>query len=475
MSAQRVPLVTKIIYGSGDFGLASFGILRQIFYAIFLTDVVGLDPRLGSFGALAGIVWDAINDPLIGYLSDHLRSRWGRRRPFLLFGAIPFGLAFVLLWTAPQLDSEVGTLLYVTLAFMLADTVFTLVSVPYYSLTPELTRDYDERTSITAIRIFFELTASLVVAIAAPAIVDAAQAAGATQQQGYLIVSGLFGALAAVPFLVIFFAVREESPVDDTPATLRQHGALRTAWMNIPFRFAAGIHLFNWLAVNLTALIAPYYLLYWIAEGDMLAKVPVFGAGLAYESAALGLLLVISIIFIPFWYRLARRTSKRQAYLASVVTWIVVQLFGWFIPSGGLAQMLTLTLFLGVCISSAYVLPDALFPDVLEWDELLSHRRREGIYYGARSLILKLSSALVFFFVLQLLGWVGYAAPPAEATSFMQSPQVLTAIRAIMCFATVLCLCGAALSAWFFPINRERHARMRRLLAARREKAAQRV
>lgn len=470
MSTQRIPIVTKVIYGSGDFGLASFGILRQIFYAIFLTDVVGLDPRLASFGALAGVIWDAVNDPIVGYISDRVRSPWGRRRPFLLFFAIPFGLSYVVLWTAPHFNSQVWTLLYVTLAFMLSDTIFTLISVPYYALTPELTRDYDERTSLTAIRIFFELTASLIVAVTAPMIVDAAQAAGATQQQGYLIVSSLFGIIAAIPFLVIFFVVRER-PAPEQAAASEGRSVLRTAWMNVPFRYAAGIHLFNWLAVNLTALVAPFFLLYWIAEGDMLAKVNVGGLRLAYESAALGLLLLVSIVFIPFWYWLARRTTKRRAYLIGVLIWIAVQLLGWTIPAGGLPQMLALTALLGFCISNAYVLPDSIFPDVLEWDELLSHRRQEGIYYGARSLILKLSSALVFFFVLQLLGWVGYSAPPSGATSFMQPERALITIRALMSFAGALCLCGAALSAWFFPITRERHARIRRLLAARRLRA----
>jgi Na+/melibiose symporter-like transporter len=82
-----------LIYGSGDWGRASFNSLRQIFYAIFLTDVVGLEARLASFAALIAILWDAINDPLIGTLSDNVRSRWGRRRPFFLFFSVPIGLA----------------------------------------------------------------------------------------------------------------------------------------------------------------------------------------------------------------------------------------------------------------------------------------------------------------------------------------------------------------------------------------------
>ena len=84
----KLSFLTKLIYGSGDWGLSSSGMMRSVFYAIYMTDVVGLDPRLASLGALVGIVWDAINDPLVGRLSDRVHTRWGRRRPFLLWFAL---------------------------------------------------------------------------------------------------------------------------------------------------------------------------------------------------------------------------------------------------------------------------------------------------------------------------------------------------------------------------------------------------
>ena len=139
---NKLPLWLKLLYGSGDWGLSSIGMMRSIFYALYLTDVVGIEPRLASIGALVGIVWDAINDPLIGMLSDRMKTRWGRRRPFLLWFAFPFGLSFVILWSAPNWESQIALMIYVTLAFMISDTLTTLVAMPYLALTPELTRDY---------------------------------------------------------------------------------------------------------------------------------------------------------------------------------------------------------------------------------------------------------------------------------------------------------------------------------------------
>jgi GPH family glycoside/pentoside/hexuronide:cation symporter len=100
-SSEKLSWLTKVVYGMGDWSMASFNTIRQFFYAIFLTDVVGLDPRLASFAALIGVVWDAINDPMVGIISDKVQSRWGRRRPFLLLFSIPFGLGFLVLWWAP--------------------------------------------------------------------------------------------------------------------------------------------------------------------------------------------------------------------------------------------------------------------------------------------------------------------------------------------------------------------------------------
>ena len=110
--------------------------MRAIFYVIYLTDVVGLEPRLASFGGLVGVIWDAVNDPIVGFLTDRTHSRWGRRMPFLFWFAIPFGLSFIMLWSAPKWDNQIALLIYVTLSFMIADTLQTLISVPYLSLTP---------------------------------------------------------------------------------------------------------------------------------------------------------------------------------------------------------------------------------------------------------------------------------------------------------------------------------------------------
>ncbi|MFN2284269.1 MAG: MFS transporter [Anaerolineae bacterium] len=462
----RLSSRTKWIFGSGDWSVSSFGTLRQVFYAIFLTDVVGLEPRLASVAALAGIIWDAINDPLVGILSDRVRTRWGRRRPFLAFFAIPYGVGFVLLWWAPPWENQIALAITVSLMYMLSDTFQTLIAVPLYALTPEISPDYDERTSLTTYRMFFNLLASLVTAVAAPAIVDTILASGGTQQQGYLIVAALFGSLAIVPLLLIFAVVRERTRPDEEILRERRTPLaqiLRTAWANIPFRFATAIYMLNWITFDLVALVLPFFLTYWVAGGNLLEK----ALGLPLESAVFALLLVTSVVALPLWLWLSRRLSKNIAYIIGMSFWAVVQLLMFAVQPGQITFVLAMAVLAGVSVSSAHVLPDAIFPDVIEWDELRTGRRQEGIYYGVKNFVRKLTGALAIFFALQVLGWFGYQAPPEGATIYTQSDAALTAIRLLIGPLGAALLFSAIVAAWFYPLTRERHSRIRTLLARR--------
>lgn len=471
-TTNHLPFWVKLLYGSGDWGISSIGMMRSIFYAIYLTDVVGLAPQLASFGALFGIVWDAVNDPIIGVLSDRLKTRWGRRRPFLLWFAVPFGLSFIMLWSAPEWDNQTALLIYVTVTFMLADTLQTLIAVPYLSLTPELTPDYDERTTLTSYRSFFQLAGALSIVVAAPAIVDRVLAGGGSQQQGFMLVGAIFGGIGAVPLLLIGTFVRERTNPQQTES-LPFRETLKTAWQNIPFRYAVGIHMLNWSAVDMVAVAFPYFLLYWVAQGDLLASINILGVELAYESAFFGILMSVCILFIPFWLQLAKRRNKREAYMLGMVFWVIVQLMIFTIKPGDTSYLLLIAALAGIGVSAAYTLPDSLFADVIEWDELRTRRRQEGIFYGIRTLIRKLTGALVIFITLQLLGTSGYISPSEGTLQFKQSESALQMIRALVSPFGAAILCGTIILAWLFPLSREKYARIQKLLQQRRGRLAE--
>jgi GPH family glycoside/pentoside/hexuronide:cation symporter len=465
-----LPLLLKIVYGSGDWGLASFGTLRSLLLGIFIADVVGLDLRLASVVLLVGVIWDAVNDPLVGMLSDRVRTRWGRRRPFLLWFAIPYGLSFLAMWIAPGWDSQAALLVHITIAYALSDTLFTLVSLPFYALTPELTPDYDERTSLTTFRMLFNLTASLTTAVVAPQIVRSAP----TPQRGYTIVAILFGALATIPFLAIFFATAGRSTGDhdyaDEPSLIE---SFKAGWENIPFRFATAINLLNWVTVDLVAFMLPFFLIYWLERGNQHAmlNLPIVGA-MAIESVLFGLFLGTAVLALPLWWYLAKKLNKHTAYIIGMSIWLVAQLLFFTVQPGQRDYALLLAFLGGIGVSTAHVLPDSLFPDVIEWDELFTGQQRTGVFYGVRTFIRKVATAGALAIASQILGIFGYQQAPVGTEVFQQSPATLMAIRVLVGPVGALILGTAIVTAYFYPLTRERHARVRRLLAQRRALAA---
>jgi GPH family glycoside/pentoside/hexuronide:cation symporter len=358
-------------------------------------------------------------------------------------------------------------MVFVTLSYMLFDTFSTLVSIPFLSLTPELAPDYDSRTTLSGFRTIFQLAASLSVVVAAPLIVDGAVALGFTQQQGFMCVAAIFGTTGAVPFLVIALVVRETAApqAELRPSML---ASLRAAWLNIPFRFALGMHLLNWAAVDTVAIMIPYFLLYWVSQGNLLAKVSLFGTPLALESVFFGLLMLSCILSLPLWLWFARRRNKQQAYLVGMSVFLVVEASMFLVRPGQMTFTLVLAVLAGIGIATAYVLPESIFPDILEWDELRTRRRQEGVYYGVRAFVRKLTTGLTMFAALQFLGWSGYRTPPEGVSSFQQSVAALTAIRILVSPVGATMLIAALALAWFYPLTRERHARIHRLLNQRK-------
>jgi GPH family glycoside/pentoside/hexuronide:cation symporter len=227
--------------------------------------------------------------------------------------------------------------------------------------------------------------------------------------------------------------------------------------------------MFNWSAVDMIAIGFQYFLIYWVAQGNLLAKVHIFGLSLSLESAFYGVLMSVCIICVPFWQWLARTRNKREAYILGMMFWIIVQVLIFTIQPGQTDYLLFIAALAGVGVSAAYILPDSILPDVIEWDELRTRRRQEGIYYGIRTLIRKITGAFVIFLTLQTLGWSGYQAPPDNVTQFTQPASALFAIRLMVSLFGGVILIGSIALAWSYPLSREKYDRIAKLLKRRRE------
>jgi len=444
--SDRLSLSTRVVYGSGDLSISSLTTFRLMFHAVFLVGAVGLDPRLAAVVLLVGALWDAGTDLVVGPLSDRTRTRYGRRRPWLIAAAVPLGLAGLLLGWVPPWEGPAALTLHFTLAYVFATTLQTLVAVPLQALTPELTPDYDERTELTSWRRFFAMLASLALVLVAPEIV----AASATEAGGYLSVALLFGAAGVLPPLLVAAVVREDPDV--TPPPPRPLPAvLASAWENVPFRHLALLYALNWVACDLVVVTVPLLARYHLDPGAAALSWP--GGS---EAVALAALLVAAVAALPIWTPLGRRVGKRGAYLVAILGWAMVQVALIGVAPGEGPLILGLVMGAGLGVSAAHVLPDSMIPDVVDVDELRTGERNEGLYYGIANLLRKLVGTCAILVALWAIGGVG------------SSDEALRAIRILLGGGAILLL-GAAIAAWAYPLTRSRHDEVRAILGARED------
>jgi GPH family glycoside/pentoside/hexuronide:cation symporter len=446
--SEKLPQRTKWLYGSADLGFALSDTILGVLFAIFLTDVVGLAPKLAAAAIFFGRTWDWINDPLIGHLSDRTRSRWGRRRPYLLFGWLPFALTFAALWQRPPFTSDLALVIYYALAYFCYDTALTFVSMPYFALTPELTLDYDERTSLTTYRMVFSILGGLA-GFTLPLMLIGAMR---PENAGRVSAMGIgFGLFCALPLLLAFLGTRERPEYQAQPQR-SVRDSIRAAARNRPFIFVMGLFLFTWTGIEIVQAMLLYFLKYRMnleAESDII----------------LGTIFVVALLMLPFWAWLSRRTDKRVAYIGGMIFLAAVIVSLAFLSPGlGLPVVLALAALAGVGVSAVHVLPWAMIPDAVEVDELATGARHEGVFYSLVSLFKKIASSIAIPLTLLALDQSGYVSNATQ--------QPASAVRTIQWLTGPLpaaCLGAGILFALVYPLSRERHGEIRAEIAARRK------
>lgn len=445
---EHLPLRTKLLYSTGDLSVSIPLTIVMFFQLYFLTDVARLRPDLAGWAVGVGRLWDAVNDPIIGLISDRVRTRWGRRRVFLLFCAVPLGLTFMLMWVVPPF-SPLGLTLYYALTFILFDTAFTLIHVAYNALTPELAPDYDERSTLNGYRMVFSITGDLGAIIFATVL-----GWYLTDPRARFGVIGLtLGTVAAIPPLVVFRVARERPPESGAPA-LPWRQAIAATLGNRPFRLVMGLYLLSWTTASLLAADLVYFATYHLRVPEQ-ANYFI----LAAEGSA--------ILFIPLWVWVARRLDKRRAFILGSLSWVGILLALAFLRSDQVGLAYGLAVLSGSGIATAYVLPWAMVPDVVEYDQLRTGQRREGSYYAFASFFQKLATGLAIWAMGQVFHMAGYITPTAGRPVPPQPGSVVWAIRGFMGPVPAVLLGLSILCAWFYPITREVHASLREQIAER--------
>ncbi|MEH1840707.1 MAG: MFS transporter [Nostoc sp.] len=464
---EKLDLKTKLAYGAGDLGPAITANISVFYLLIFFTSVAGIPAGLAGTILMIGKIWDGINDPLVGFLTDKTKSRrWGRRLPWMFYGAIPFGVFFFLQWIVPQFSANQSNNIwqlfwYYVAIGVLSQSFYTVVNLPYTAMTPELTQDYDERTSLNSFRFTFSIGGSILSLIITGIVFSQI----ADRQQRYLVLAAICTVISILGLYWCVFGVRDRILAfeakriqTEEPASLPFFEQLKIVFSNRPFLFVIGIYLFSWLGVQITASIIPYFVVNYmgIKESDV---PPVL---IAVQGTALLMLFV--------WGALSKKIGKKVVYFLGMSLWIIAAVGLFFLQPGQIVLMYVMAVMAGIGVSTAYLIPWSMIPDVIELDELQTGQRREGIFYGFMVLLQKFGLALGLFLVGNALQVSGFKESVAGSPLPSQPESALFAIRiAVGPIPTVCLICGLVLT-YFYPITREMHAEIILKLKERQEK-----
>jgi len=435
----KLPMKTKIAYGVADLGISLLTASIQFFLLIYYTDILLIDPKIAGTALLVGkFTWDAINDPLFGFLSDRTKSRWGRRKPYMLFGAIPFGLAIWLMFSLPAGLTGVTAFFAILGTFLLVDTAQTLVSVPYYALSAELTYDYDERTSLISIRMIFTVLGYIMGAAITTVIAGIFMNLGWTKTAAYSGTGAVFGVVAIITMLITVFGVKEAPNPDLQPAKMPAWPQIKHVFKNKPFVQYIIMSAIISISFTLLTALLPYYLTYQLHMADQIPLVMLVMLG------------TIAIFLLP-WRFASKKLNKGPAYALGLGIASLAILVTFFLPEKPTPIIYGVGFVAGLGFSAQYVFPWSMIPDVIEVDQAQTGERHEGIYFGVNSFLGKLTTALGAAVAGWSLSLSGYVANIAQTERALFGIRFFFAIVPVIAFAIAL-----PLLIWY-PITRQKH------------------
>ncbi len=435
-AAPRLGVARQLGYALGDVSLNTGLVALALVYAgYFLTQVAEVRPLYAGLIPLLGRFVDAFSDPLMGWLSDRTRTRFGRRRPFFVVGAIPYGVLFALLWSEAPFDGELARFAYYAVIYCLFSLAMTVPSVPYLSVLPEMAADYDERTTLNTYR----AAGSIVGAVFALAMRPLADAFGGGAS-GFASAGWCVG-VALIPLWFVVFAATFER-FSERPSHAPLLASAREALARANFRRLIGFYLFGRVAMDIASTMLLLFYTFWLFRADLFEPV-------------MGCFFLFVIVGYVFWRRVAERRDKARVFIVGSLWWMAISFSLLFAqPSWPALAYFLITPLFAVGFAVVDLMPWSMIGEVIDEAELENGERREGIYNGIFTFVRKLGGALGIFAALAILDLFGYqtvADPHALGEPARQAIRWLTALGPVVFIAIGL------LFARGYPLTRLRH------------------
>lgn len=439
--SPSAPLPTSVYlsYGIGSMGTGLFSAVPGLLLLYFMTEILGVPAGLAGLAVFIPKIWDVITDPIMGTISDRTRSRWGRRRPYLLAGALTLPLFFCLLFSVPAFQKPATSFAYVTVVFMLCATAYTLFQVPYIAMPAEMTQDYHERTTLMSYRMVFMTAGILVAGGAAPMII---QAAGGGRL-GYALMSVTLAVICLMVMLAAFFGTARAPFLERAEAAVPWREQVRIAFQNRPFIILLVGYFPQQVAVGSILATLPFYVKY------------ILGGTESIVTLLFVCLVLPAIVTMPVWVRISRRTGKLAGFLISSALFALMGLSLLTAAPGRLPLLYLQVVIMGAAYAGIQLFPFSMLPDTIQLDHVQSGLRREGIFTGVWTAAEKTGMAVGALVSGSILAWSGFV----ETVAGQQAVQPAAALKGILVAASAAPVCMLALSLpiiWRYDLSEAR-------------------
>lgn len=422
MSTQKVTLKNIIAYGVGDiYGGGAFLLLGTL-YMIFLTDIVGLNPAWAGSVVIIGKVWDAISDPLMGYISDNIDTKYGRRRIFFIIGILPIIISFISLWVPLDSNSNLLLFIYYTFAYIFFSTVFTMVMVPYSALNAEMTEDFQIRTKLSTARMGFSQLSALISGVLPKLFIDFLNKGGIiSPKYSYLLMGISFALIYSLPWIFVYKGTWElPYEVDNETSFIDKIKRYKTVFYNKSFKIHIGMYVSAYLAMDFLMALFIYYLTYYIKKSAI------------FPYCMLAILLS-QILMLPVYMKISNSKGKSKAYTLGLTIWGLGMLSLLFLSADTpLYLILIICVIIGAGLSAGVMIPWAILPTISDIDQIINTKRRTGIYSGLMTFIRKIAQAVALWSVGIILTLINYV--PNQS----QNPKTLLYLKYIFVFIPLI-------------------------------------
>ena len=434
-----------IAYGLGQFAdTIAYQMFTYLIFTFYYA-VVGLNVNLITLGFVLWSVWNAINDPLLGVLSDRTKTKWGRRTPYIIAGIGPLCVIMILLWT-PPLATEIASFIYFMIIIILFDLFYTMFSINTVSLFPEMFENLVDRGKANNIRQIFTVL-GLVFAFIMPTLfipkLDDPQYLNEFSYAG--IFMSIVIAISAI--LYMKFGIKEKVEFSEDHKTAPSFfTSLKFSMKNKAFTTYMISGLTNWYVFGMLPTIVPLY-------GSFVLGV---GEG---ESILLGLLLGATFIsaagFVFFWRYVSLKIGMKKGFMISMTIFIITLIPLMFISDVIIGFIVFF--FMGLGLAGSFFFIDPIIAAVVDADELTIGIRREGGYYGINALIIRFSTVFIFLTISIVFNSVGWAVFDPLGTT----EQTIIGLRSLMFIFPAIALVIGILSMSRFPITKEKYEQLK--------------